>query len=118
MAYVLSRIIAELDATLLAKVPQSIVISSHAAPIIAIGRVLTGRMPQDPTEPDFDTYTCSISKFQRKSREDWIQSQREKGGELYSKVEWKEGRRGVGGGWECQLNASVSHLPNGGERNW
>ena len=42
MAFVLSRIIADADAALQSTSPESIIISCHAAPIIAVGRVLTG----------------------------------------------------------------------------
>ncbi|KAI5294415.1 hypothetical protein KEM52_004064, partial [Ascosphaera acerosa] len=34
--------------------PRSIWLCSHAAPIIAMGRALTGNMPEDTSEHDFD----------------------------------------------------------------
>ena len=119
MAFVLSRIIADADATLLSDKPQAILLSGHAAPMIATGRVLTGQMPDDPTEKDFDTYTCSISKFNRRfeARENPTASTKREKDELYFKLEWKGGH-GVAEGWTCELNANVDHLPNGGERNW
>ena len=59
---------------------SSILICSHAAPIIALGRVLTGKCPvakpktgspppidseEEWQTPDFSTYTCCLSTFRR-----------------------------------------------------
>lgn len=43
----------------------SIVICSHAAAIIAFGRVLTGRIPENPEEDDFRAFTCGLSVYHR-----------------------------------------------------
>ena len=112
-AQALAGLIANFDATSTTKDPESLVICSHAAPIITMGRVLTGNMPDDPTTPDFDTYTCSISHYERK----YIMNG-EKGTHAPNGTpDWKGGK-GVGGGWTCRANAAVDHLRNGGERNW
>ena len=42
---------------------ESILICTHAATIIALARVLTGKVPVDNEEEDFHTYTCGISTF-------------------------------------------------------
>lgn len=34
--------------------------------MIAIGRVLTGYMPEDPNTEDFRCFTCSLSKYARR----------------------------------------------------
>ena len=115
-AYVLARIISEVDAASSTDEAESIVVSSHAAPIIAIGRALTGSMPEDPTTVDFHTYTCSVSKFTRKGSNKASVS-RMPGGQLPLTIDWKNGK-GVGGGWLCEVNAGVDHLSNGGERDW
>lgn len=45
---------------------RAILICSHAAVIIALGRVLTGDMPDDVEVEDFGAFTCGLSVFQRK----------------------------------------------------
>ncbi|KAL9121633.1 MAG: hypothetical protein Q9187_001811 [Circinaria calcarea] len=42
---------------------ETILICTHAATIIALARVLTGKVPVDNEEEDFHTYTCGISTF-------------------------------------------------------
>lgn len=86
--------------------------------MIAFGRVLTGRMPEDVTEQDFHAYTCSISTFQRM----------DSGQGMTEEVKlWKEGLgvpdvgwrgKGIHGGWKCMGNAETAHLSGGGERGW
>ena len=117
MALALSQIIADSDAALRSKSPESIIISCHAAPIIAIGRILTGLIPGDPTEKDFNTYTCSVSKFRRDRAQPAKGIQRWRRDERSASMDWRDGINMIGG-WTCELNASVEHLPNGGERNW
>lgn len=94
--------------------------------MIAMGRVLTGQMPEDPSERDFQVYTCSISKFVRKG----LVGERckvEKGGGGGGRRVWGPGEpvpvmdwrgRGLGGGWICELNGWTGHLAGGGERDW
>lgn len=89
--------------------------------MIAIGRVLTGRMPEDEGEEDFRCGTCSFTKFVRKGgrreakeMEAW---RKEKADEVPD-VGWRNGG-GVGGGqWECVVNGDCSFLENGEERTW
>ncbi|KAL1894152.1 C6 zinc cluster transcription factor-like protein [Sporothrix stenoceras] len=45
---------------------RSIVICSHAATIIALGRVLTGVLPDDVETEDFGAFTCGLSVFRRR----------------------------------------------------
>ncbi|EME85706.1 uncharacterized protein MYCFIDRAFT_59682 [Pseudocercospora fijiensis CIRAD86] len=95
VAYALSHIISRADND--PSEPKSLLICTHAAAMIAIGRVLTGCMPEDEGEDDFKCFTCSFSKFVRKPQS--------KG-------------KGVGGGWDCEVNGDCSFLEGGEERGW
>ncbi|KAF2396278.1 phosphoglycerate mutase-like protein [Trichodelitschia bisporula] len=84
--------------------PSAILICTHAASMIAMGRALTGVMPADPCDDDFKCFTASLSRYVRRTVDDGPPS------------EW----RGVGvkGGWDCEANADCSHLVGGEERGW
>ena len=116
VAYVMARIVADADAACTSDQPESVVISTHAAVLIALGRALTGRVPEDRNEKDFDTFACSISTYERRkvaAHEDlpiWVH------GAAVPEFEWRG--HGISGGWDCKVNAGVDHLTNGGERNW
>ena len=45
---------------------RAIVLCTHAAVVIALGRVLTGDMPDTPDVEDFQAYTCGLSTYRRK----------------------------------------------------
>lgn len=45
---------------------KAILLCSHAAVIIAMGRVLTGNMPEDIGEEDFAAFTCGLSTYRRR----------------------------------------------------
>ena len=101
-------------------------ICTHAASMIAMGRVLTGMMPGDWGEDDFKTYTCGITKLERRAlkvpegedgtigRLGTIIAGKELG---IPNVNWRNGR-GVLGGWDCVMNGDCSHLDGGEERGW
>ncbi len=119
-AYAMTRIVADLDAE--ATEPKTVLLCTHAASLIAIGRVLTGSMPDDVNEEDFKPFTCGLSKFVRrvappqaegKHIEIWDSG---KGGSM-PRIDWKNGK-GVGGGWNCVLNGDCSFLDGGEERGW
>ena len=104
----------------------AILLCSHAASMIAIGRVLTGIMPEDLGEDDFQTYTCGISKFERRALEvpEGEEGAVGRSGSLIGgkdleipDVKWGNGR-GVLGGWNCVMNGDCSHLDGGEERGW
>ncbi|KAI1265091.1 phosphoglycerate mutase-like protein [Xylariaceae sp. FL1019] len=44
---------------------QSVVICTHAAVVIVLGRLLTGQIPADPNEEDFRAFTCGLSIYRR-----------------------------------------------------
>jgi len=116
-AYALHRIIEQSDR----EGVKTIVICTHAATLIATGRVLTGRMPEDVEEEDFRPFTCGVSTFIRKQQGDGAnveEVEKWKGPETeIPRVEWRGGR-GVGGGWECKANGDCSFLSGGEERGW
>lgn len=45
---------------------RAVVLCSHAAPIIAMGRVLTGIVPDSVETEDFQAFTCGLSVFRRR----------------------------------------------------
>jgi len=126
IAYTLHRVIEALDND--PEAPRALLICTHAASMICVGRVLTGRMPEDVNEEDFRCGTCALSQFVRRKREG-----KELGGEVEGEVEvdvwdksaperipkvhWEDGR-GVKGGWDCVINGDCSFLSGGEERTW
>jgi transcription factor C subunit 7 len=76
--------------------PKTLLICTHAAAMIAMGRILTGRTPDDLDDDDFQCYTASLSTFKRKS----------------------ERKGSVAGGWDCVGNAETHFLSHGAERGW
>ncbi|KAJ0425445.1 histidine phosphatase superfamily [Aspergillus carlsbadensis] len=95
---------------------KAILISSHAAPMIAMGRALTGQMPGDFSEKDFFVYTAGLSTFVR--REKALESVSVSAFEGIGEVpDWKGGK-GVGGGWICVKNGDTSFLTEGAASGW
>jgi transcription factor C subunit 7 len=112
-AYALSCIISSLDREV-GDEDVAIVICTHAASLIAMGRALTGVMPRDANEEDFKPFTCGVSKFVRRRVEREMERW-EKGTEV-PELGWRG--KGVGGGWICVMNGSCEHLSGGAERGW
>jgi transcription factor C subunit 7 len=106
---------------------KAILICSHAAPLIAMGRVLTGNMPVDSSEEDFFVFTAGLSTFRRRDAGGEVEVK--KGEEVLAPgtritnltgtvvPEW-QGGRGVAGGWDCVVNGDCSFLSGGAERGW
>ena len=113
IAYALHKIIERSDR----EGVKAIIICSHAASILAIGRALTGRMPEDIEEQDFKPFTCGLSKFSRKSLDAHKDVKQWREGYDIPRIPWKNGA-GVGGGWICELNGDCSFLSGGEERGW
>lgn len=120
IAYALHHVIKRLDED--PKGPKTLLICTHAASMICIGRALTGRLPEDMGEDDFRCFTCAFSKFTRRQQpssnaqsdvELWDPTNPEK----IPDVKWKEGS-GVQGGWDCVINGDCSFLSQGEERGW
>jgi transcription factor C subunit 7 len=113
-AYALHRIIEACDA----EGVKAIVVCTHAAMLLAAGRVLTGRMPADVGEEDFSAYTCGLSVFRRRKDEKGeVVRMWEGAGSGIPAVQWRGGR-GVAGGWYCAVNGDCSFLSGGEERGW
>lgn len=121
VAYCLHHLIARADAD--PEAPKALLICTHAAAMIAVGRALVGRMPEDEGEEDFNCFTCAFSKFVR--RPTTLEKQDTAVGEAWSSskpddvpdVGWRDGA-GVGGGWDCEVNGDCSFLSGGEERGW
>jgi transcription factor C subunit 7 len=96
----------------------TILIAGHAAPIIASGRALTGEVPEDWDEEDFQCYTCGLSKFVRRNLPPSSEEGSEKQEEFYDSSDWRTSGQGVAGGWDCVLNSDCTHLSQGAERGW
>lgn len=115
---------------------RAVVLCTHAAVVIALGRVLTGRMPERVDEEDFAAYTCGLSVYRRRRRgrggepavssstggaENALPAAEEPG--MASDAarpevpQWKGGR-GVRGGWTCEADSDTSFLSGGPERGW
>lgn len=111
---------------------KAILICAHAAPLIAMGRALTGNMPDDVNTEDFHVYTAGLSTFVRRRDTNALENGESSTGEGNSSLaagtklvpesqvrvpDWRGGR-GVGGGWDCVSNCDCSFLSGGEERGW
>ncbi|KAF1841226.1 phosphoglycerate mutase family protein [Cucurbitaria berberidis CBS 394.84] len=77
--------------------PKTVLLCSHAATMIAAGRVLTGQIPEDLDEDDFQCFTAGLSKFVRRTADP---------------------EKGAACNWDCILNSDTSYLSGGAERGW
>ncbi|KAH0561945.1 hypothetical protein GP486_003352 [Trichoglossum hirsutum] len=116
-AYALAHMIAQLDAE--EGQPKAILLCTHAATLVAAGRILTGHLPEHAEEEDFKPFTCSLSKFtRRRESSDNIEFTGTVGpDEERPKFDWRKGR-GIGGGWDCVMNGDCSFLKGGAQRGW
>jgi len=114
-AYALHRVIEQADR----EGVKAIIICTHAATLIAIGRALVGRMPESIDEEDFRPFTCGVSTFVRKGKENMPTSVAEWAGPetAIPQVNWRGGN-GVCGGWELKISGDCSFLSGGEERGW
>lgn len=142
MATALQALISDLDAEISTheeahpheqKTSKAVLICSHAAPLIALGRALTGNMPQDSSVEDFNVFTAGLSTFVRRGPSsdpdgtdtdtagraglDSLAPGTKSSRSGLSVPAW-QGGRGVGGGWDCVRNGDCSFLSGGAERGW
>ncbi|OJJ45695.1 hypothetical protein ASPZODRAFT_152709 [Penicilliopsis zonata CBS 506.65] len=138
-ATALAAIIADIDREIQSKeaaqsastprTSKAILICSHAATLIAMGRALTGRMPEDSSEEDFYVFTAGLSTFRRRQSPPIPSCDSEQGNEnalaegtrilrpdTFVPI-WRDGS-GVAGGWDCVANSDCSFLSAGAERGW
>lgn len=94
---------------------KAILLCSHAATVIALGRVLTGRVPADLEEEDFKAFTCGLSVY-RRTRQDHGTGA-EPADQSVSDHDWMRDLA-VCGGWDCEANSDCSFLSSGPERGW
>lgn len=124
---------------------KAILLCTHAAVLIALGRVLTGVMPDDVGAEDYRAFTCGLTVFTRRKGHaapllnnpaSRISGDQEatSAAEIATgppaepcphrhasrtdpePLAWKG--RGVAGGWICIANSDCSHLAGGEERGW
>ncbi|KAL2851523.1 histidine phosphatase superfamily [Aspergillus pseudoustus] len=126
VAATLSAIIAQADAEIntveaklapnVPRTSKAILISTHAAPMIAMGRALTGQLPSEFSEKDFYVFTAGLSTFVRKRRPTTTSEEAPvpNCGEV---SDWRDGK-GIGGGWECVRNGETSFLSAGPQSGW
>jgi len=76
-------------------------------------------MPEDIAEQDFYPFTCSLTTFIRKSKENMetgIKNWEGPETEILV-VKWRDGK-GVGGGWTMTLDGDDSFLKDEAEQGW
>lgn len=87
---------------------RAVVLCTHAAVVITLGRILTGCFPESVDTDDFRAFTCGVSVYRRKSVNQDGRNSTE-----------KDARPdGVVGGWTCEANSDCSFLTGGEERGW
>ena len=100
---------------------RTVILCTHAAVVIALGRVLTGDIPKTVDVEDFGAFTCGLSKF-RLSRTGTTAEPHSQEGASFSQSSRdlpsakRKGRRT--GNWICEANSDCSFLSGGQERGW
>ncbi|KAL8943892.1 MAG: hypothetical protein Q9216_000786 [Gyalolechia sp. 2 TL-2023] len=113
VASALNHIIASVDAES-GERDTAILICTHAATLIAIGRSLTGQMPEDVSEEDFLAPCAGLTKFVRREGEGKpVKTPNASQPDLG----WRNAK-GVRGPWDCLMNGNCDHLVGGAERSW
>ncbi|KAL1889041.1 C6 zinc cluster transcription factor-like protein [Ceratocystis pirilliformis] len=88
---------------------KAAVLCSHAASVIAMGRILTGDIPDDITREDFHAYTCGLSTYRRRAKSAAVSS---------SNGSFEFQLAPGGSVWTCESDMDCSHLSGGEERGW
>ena len=81
---------------------RAVVLCTHAAVVILLGRVLTGVVPDSVDADDFQAYTCGLSVYRRRRPTAMTANP----------------PAAAMGGWDCHLNSDCSFLSSGQERGW
>ncbi|KAK3196919.1 C6 zinc cluster transcription factor-like protein [Lecanicillium sp. MT-2017a] len=80
---------------------RGIVLCSHAAAVILMGRILTGEFPDEMDTEDFKAFTCGLSVYSRPQA-----------------AAAADDDAKVVGNWTCEKNSDCSFLSGGEERGW
>jgi transcription factor C subunit 7 len=113
LALAIGRIIDQCDA----EGVRTVLLCTHAAAIIALGRVLTGNMPDDADVEDFRAFTCGLSSYHRRTKSQSAGGASAAEDDPKDAERWRHGH-GVRGGWKAGLNSDCSFLSAGEERGW
>ncbi|KAL3964446.1 hypothetical protein ACCO45_001450 [Purpureocillium lilacinum] len=101
---------------------RAVLLCTHAAVVIVLGRILTGQAPASVEDEDFYAYTCGLSVYSRQPS-----LSRGLGGldpspasstspSAVPVVETESAS--FIGGWDCERNSDCSFLSGGAERGW
>ena len=85
---------------------RAVLLCTHAAVVIALGRVLTGNMPDNVETEDFRAFTCGLTVYQRRSP----------GGEFLGQKECKKVAMGVSPAHAVETQTATVHRRDAG--NW
>ncbi|KAL2201323.1 histidine phosphatase superfamily [Corynascus similis CBS 632.67] len=100
---------------------RAILLCSHAAVIIALGRVLTGNMPESVEVDDFKCFTCGLSAYRRRRHR--LRTQEQDAGSAAEPTDARDtDRHGKDGrvvtDWKGGRGVLGGHLRLGEERGW
>ncbi|KAK6438854.1 C6 zinc cluster transcription factor-like protein [Oleoguttula sp. CCFEE 5521] len=114
-AYVLSRLIKQLDED--PSGPESVVLCTHAASLVAFSRVLAGNVPSDPSTQDFIAYTACVTRFERQDAVPVKVLPKPVASSRKLQSDWLN-EHARGGRWRCVLNGYSGYLSSGRQRGW
>ncbi|KAF4984039.1 hypothetical protein FZEAL_697 [Fusarium zealandicum] len=107
---------------------RAVVLCTHAAVVIALGRVLTGRIPDSVETEDFGAFTCGLSVYRRQGMQNGkladqmtLAHRQQQGTDKQITADESESpisEAGSVGGWQCELDSDCSFLSSGEERGW
>ncbi|KAI0549457.1 RNA polymerase III transcription initiation factor complex component [Xylaria curta] len=108
---------------------KAVLISTHAAVVIALGRVLTEKIPEDVSVDDFKAFTCGLSMYRRQGAyqdrsiaaardqaEKWADTQNIM--RATDTPPWSPSLASDPRGWTCEVNSDCGFLRGGEERGW
>ncbi|KAJ6446399.1 phosphoglycerate mutase family protein [Purpureocillium lavendulum] len=103
---------------------RAVLLCTHAAVVIVLGRILTGQAPASVEDEDFYAYTCGLSVYDRQPGlargERGLRDRAPSPASLSSAsaVPVDAGSASFIGGWLCERNSDCSFLSGGAERGW
>ncbi|EWY98731.1 hypothetical protein FOYG_03066 [Fusarium oxysporum NRRL 32931] len=92
---------------------RAVVLCTHAAVVITLGRILTGRIPKAIEEEDFHAFTCGLSTYHRRGpglkRTPMLGP---------NKSHPPTSDLSPVGEWQCEIDSDCGFLTSGEERGW